>query len=266
MEINLTNNLTVHLDVNNIIEEFPKDLHEILKDQLVGVYLTGSLTYGDFNRSSSDIDFLVVLRDSLTQTQREQIKDLHCGIAEKYPEWAKRIDCSYITQDMLKYTEPPTKPRPYVNCGFMWDPDPPYGNEWLLNLYVLYECGIALIGPDPKKIIGHPIDIQAVKEASKKDLYQEWEPLLKDSSPLQDSHFQSYVVLTLCRILHRDKHNGVASKKIASSWVKQTYRIPWNQLIEKAEMWKHGQEMGMVDETLSFIKFVIQRIEESEHD
>ncbi len=162
---------------------------------------------------------------------------------------------------MLKNQDPPMQPRPYVNCGQMWEPDPPYGNEWLLNLFVLYECGVAVVGPAPMSILGHPITIEAVREASLKDLHQEWEPLLKDSTPLTDSHLQAYVILTLCRILHRSKNDGVASKKVATAWVKNTYGIAWRDLIEKAELWQHGQMLNETSEILKFIQFTLQEVQ-----
>ncbi len=193
-------NITPFFDINDILAILTKNLKNILKDQLIGVYLTGSLTYGDFDLGSSDIDFLVVLNSALSGELREKVKTLHDQIERQYPKWSKRIECSYITEDMLQCIDPPVKLRPYVNGGKMWNPDPPYGNEWLINLYALYECGIALIGPNPKLLIGHPVDVREVRNASKKDLHQEWKLLLKNPEPLQDSHFQAYAILTLCRI------------------------------------------------------------------
>ncbi len=259
-KIDVAKNITLHEDVNDILMNLTKNLKNVFGNQLIGVYLTGSLTYGDFDRGSSDIDLLVILRNAFSKEQREQVKNIHSKIVEKYPLWTSRIECSYITESMLQNEEPPAIPRPYVNGGQMWNPDPPYGNEWLLNLYVLYDCGIALFGPNPKSLIGHPINIEAVRRASQKDLHQEWEPLLKDSSALKDSHFQAYVILTLCRILHRAKNDNIASKRIASTWVKKNYGNPWSDLIEKAEHWQHGQEMNSINETLQFIQFILQEL------
>jgi hypothetical protein len=247
-------------DISEILAIFCANLRNVFGDQLIGVYLTGSLTYDGFDRGSSDIDLLVVLRSAFSTEQREQVKNIHARIVENHPLWTKRIECSYITEDMLQCEEPPVMSRPYVNGGQMWDPDPPYGNEWLLNLYVLYECGLALFGPTPKLLIGHPIHLAAVREASKKDLHQEWKQLLKDSSALKDSHFQAYAILTLCRILYRAKNDNIASKRIASAWVKKLYGKPWSDLIEKAEDWQYGQEMDSIHETLRFIQFVLQEL------
>lgn len=188
-------NITPYPDVNDLLAMLAADLNDLLGDQLVGIYLTGSLTYGDFDHGSSDIDLLVIVHEPLSQEQRTHVANMHARIDDEYPQWAKRIECSYITKDMPHSVEPPETPRPYVNGGQLWDAAS-YGNEWLLNLYVLYECGIALIGPNPKDLIGYPIDIEEVRRASKNDFHQEWEPLRKDSSSLRkDSHLQAYVIL-----------------------------------------------------------------------
>lgn len=250
---------TRHADINEILSLLVEELGRILGPQLFGLYLTGSLTYGGFARGSSDIDFLAILSRPLTPQQFALIKQAHARIGAKHPTWARRIEGSYITRDMLRYVEPPPQPRPYINEGAFWDPDPRYGNEWLLNLHVLYERGIPLIGPAPNTFLP-PIDIAAVREASRRDLLAEWKPKLTDRVYLENSHHQAYVVLTLCRILHRARNDNVTSKRAAAAWVKQRYGERWRPLVERAERWRHGQTMDAIDETLGFIRFTLDEV------
>lgn len=252
-----------HEDVHGICEMLVENLKRILHERLLGVYLTGSLAYGDFDRDSSDLDFLIVLQDNLSKYGLNEVKAMHVTIAERYPVWAKRIEASYITKEMLHCEKPPKLPRLYVNAGKIWDAAL-YGNEWLLNMHALYEKGKLLFGIEPKKLLGRPIFIDAVKRASKNDFFQEWEPLLRDSSPLKDSHFQTYAVLTLCRILHRDKNDDVVSKKVAAAWVNRVYGLLWKVLIQKALDWRYGLEMNEADEILGFIRFTSQQLGNSD--
>ncbi|MDO8470884.1 MAG: DUF4111 domain-containing protein [bacterium] len=261
MEIADIKKLTPYQDVNDVLVTLTQGVHDILGDELVGLYLTGSLTYGDFNPESSDIDFLAIMSHTLSREKLEQIENMHTYIGENHTKWAKRIEGSYITKDMIEKAQPPQKPttpRTYVNEGKVRPAI--YGNEWTINLHVLYEHGIALIGPDPRVLI-NPVSIDAVREASKRDLHEEWEPKLKDASWLQNSHYQAYVILTMCRILYRAKHDNVASKKVASTWAKNELGEPWSDLIQKAEQWHHGQEMNSADETAAFIRFVIHKFQ-----
>jgi hypothetical protein len=246
-------------DVNDLLAFFAKSLKAILGEQLFGLYLTGSLTYDDFDRGSSDIDFLAVLNQVLSGENRNRVKRAHAHIASRYPIWAKRIEGSYVTREMLGSMHPPGTPRPYINEGRFWDPDPSYGNEWLINLYALCQRGVSLVGPDPKTFIG-PIDISDVREASKRDLLEEWQPKLRDQSFFSNSHYQAYAILTMCRILHRARNSGLASKRIAATWVKRAYGNPWSDLIERAERWQHGRELNAKEETADFIKFTLDQI------
>lgn len=255
--------LTPYQDVNEILVELVKGLDDSLGERLVGFYLTGSLTYGDFDRGSSDIDYLVVMDAEITDHQRSALAALHGDIGVSFPEWRERIEGSYVTRDMLPGTIPPPQGRPYINQGAFWDPDPPYGNEWLLNLYVLRECGLALFGPAPEELIG-PVAIQAVQEASKRDLMEDWLPKAKAAAFFEDSHTQAYVTLTLCRILHRAANDGVASKRAASAWVKETCGEPWRSLIERAEAWSHGEDMNSNAEVRDFIHFTARKVNRHE--
>ncbi len=257
---NHTTAVTPHNDVNTVLAMLTAGLIEVLGDQLVGFYLTGSLTYGDFDRGSSDIDVIAILTEPLSDEQITQITALHAKVAEQFPEWAKRIEANYVTKAMLSSTLPPKEFRPYFNGGKFWNFQ--YGNEWLLNLHVLRDCGVALVGPDPKELLP-PIDIAAVREASKRDLHADWEPKLSSGHPFESpgydtNHLQAYAVLTMCRILHRAKNDEVASKRVASAWSKHTYP-EWKSLIDKAENWQHGKQMNAAQEALDFIRFTVMQ-------
>ena len=58
--------------VRNQIEGFTEHLVRLLGDNLTGIYLHGSLAMGCFNPDRSDIDLLVITRQSMTpETARE---------------------------------------------------------------------------------------------------------------------------------------------------------------------------------------------------
>jgi hypothetical protein len=60
-------------------------------------------------------------------------------------------------------------------------PRAPAGNEWIINHYLLAKHGIALEGPDFNELIP-PIDIQLVRQASARDLFQEWASKIDDGA------------------------------------------------------------------------------------
>ena len=253
---------TKYEDVNKVLELLVEGLTKILEEQLVGVYLTGSLTYGNFNHGSSDIDFLAVLASELTEYQFNKVGELHNRIADKVPHWAKSLEGSYVTVNMMTSVKTPAEERPYVNGGKVIYCA--YGNEWIINLYALQECGKVLYGLGLDDVLPK-VTIEKVREASKKDLLQDWVPKITDpkafNQPMYDSeHLKNYATLTMCRILHRANNDNMASKKVASKWVKETYP-QWKDLIERAEAWEHGKQMGSDDEVKSFMKFTLEQVE-----
>jgi len=260
MEISHIKDLTPYMDVNEIIATLTQEVHGILGDELVGLYLMGSLTYDDFNPERSDIDLLVATKSALSKEKLDEIEAMHARTGEANEKWTKRIECSYVPIEMLENILPPKTPRPYIGEGVFYT-KAPYGNEWLINQYLLYKHGIPLVGPDFKELV-NPIDIKEVQKACVRDLFQEWEPKIKDSKYLQNSHYQSYVVLNLCRILYTVMCGEVVSKKVSSSWAKEEFGSEWGDLIQTAENWQYGTEMKLQDQTVDFIKFVISKVKE----
>ena len=69
----------------------------ILMENLIGFYLFGSLTYGDFNLASSDIDLATaIVNKQLNHRELEQIKHLHEKVNRRYKKWRNRLECSYM--------------------------------------------------------------------------------------------------------------------------------------------------------------------------
>ncbi len=248
--------ITPYRDINDALYFLAEGVRNIFGDSLVGIYLTGSLSYGDFDEGRSDIDLAVVLKEKALPEKIELAKQLHLKADQEYKKWSKKVECSYIPLEMLENILPPKTPRPYVGGGIFY-PEAPYGNEWLINQYSLYKYGIALTGPEFKTLIGS-VDISDVQEANIRDLFEEWEPKITDPVYLEDSHQQSYVVLNLCRILYMAMYGAAGSKKVAASWVKKEYP-QWKDLIETADNWHYGVKMERQKEVIEFIKLAIDK-------
>ena len=84
-----------------MLDDFTKCVEEVLKECVVGVYLMGSLTYGDFIRERSDIDLAVVTRKLISQEKIGQIKLLHIELEQRHAQWKNKID-TYIKDNAEK--------------------------------------------------------------------------------------------------------------------------------------------------------------------
>lgn len=253
-------NITPYPAVNTVLTEWVDGLKGLLDKKIVGLYLSGSLAYGDFVPERSDIDLQAVLRSPLTLDELRAVEQLHKEIERICPEWADRIECSYVPFELMREMYPPATPRPWWGFGTLYA-EAPAGNEWIINHYLLSKHGIALEGPDFDELIP-PIDIQRVRQASARDLFQEWVPKIDDRAWLSNSHYQSYLVLNLCRILHIVVHGEPGSKKVAGQWAKATYP-QWKNLIEEAERWVHGDVMNRKSDAVAFLRFAVERVNET---
>lgn len=255
-------NITPYQDINEILFQISKEVRRIISEKLIGVYLTGSFSYGDFNYDSSDVDLIVIVKEPCTHPEIDQIKALHRKIEAQYPRWAERVECSYTPVEMFKNTLPPKDPRPWYGGGIFYE-EAPYGNEWIINSYLLYKHGIPLMGPDVKELIPL-VSMIEVQKACIRDLFQEWVPKIEDVEWFNNSHYQSYFVMNLCRILYTVICGATASKKVSATWVKKEFGKSCQELIETAENWVYGKEMNARDEAIYFLKFVVEKVKETE--
>src|SRR5215472_11503067 len=102
-------------DVLTVLRALQDGIPRTLGDTLVGLYLTGSLSYGGFDYASSDIDFLALCRQRPSADEIATLAVLHRDIASQTPRWAERLEGSYIWESMLASLAPPSDPRPYIN-------------------------------------------------------------------------------------------------------------------------------------------------------
>ena len=246
--------------INTVLCEWVEGVKRLFGRKIVGLYLSGSLAYGDFVPERSDIDLQAVVQHPLTKDELGSVEQLHRRIEEHCPQWAKRIECSYVPLELMRELTPPATPRPWWGFGTFYA-EAPAGNEWIINHYLLSKHGIALDGPDFNQLIP-PIDIDRVRRASARDLFQEWVPKIDDPEWLSNSHYQSYLVLNLCRILHTVIRGEPGSKKVAGAWAKEIYPH-WKGLIEEAERWTYGDGMRRQADAVAFLRFAVERVNET---
>jgi hypothetical protein len=246
--------------INTVLTEWADGLKRLLGKKIVGLYLSGSLSYGDFVPDRSDIDLQAVVRNPLTEDELQSVEQLHRQIEGRCPQWAGRIECSYVPLELMRELTPPLTPRPWWGFGTLYA-EAPAGNEWIINHYLLSRHGIALAGLDFNELIP-PIEIQDVRQASARDLFQEWVPKIDGGAWLSNSHYQSYLVLNLCRMLNTVIHGEPGSKKVAGEWAKATYP-QWKNLIEEAERWRYGDEMNRKAEAVAFLRFAVEQVNET---
>ncbi|MBO0859744.1 MAG: hypothetical protein J2P21_15040 [Chloracidobacterium sp.] len=132
--------LTPYQDINSILVDWTEKAKKILGENVVGLYLSGSLSYGDFVPERSDIDLQAVVRPPLNQSELNSIEQLHRGLDEQYPAWKGRLECSYVPIELMQEVLPPKISRPWWGFDTLYS-EADAGNEWIINHYFLSKQG-----------------------------------------------------------------------------------------------------------------------------
>ncbi len=87
--------------------------------------------------------------------------------------------------------------------------------------------------------------------------------ILQEPVRIKGRDNQSYVVLTLCRMMYTLHHGTVASKAVSARWAQETLDRRWGPLIERALAERHNPGAATpaedVEGTLEFILYALER-------
>jgi len=247
--------LIKYREINELLQKLLFQIRAILEEKFVGLYIGGSLSSNSFDPETSDIDCYIVTIGILPKQLIQKIEELHQEFYLSNLAFSSKIEASYVPQeDLLNFN--PKATRPYFNEGYFCFGQ--YGSNYLIELKVLRENGITLVGPDIKNLIKE-ISAQNLRLAIQNNLQEYWKNTLKDFSKFGRSDYQVFAILTLCRTLYSLETGKIASKKEAARWAIQKLEANWKSLIEQACAWKPGQEIDKLDETKRFVSYVINR-------
>jgi predicted nucleotidyltransferase len=114
-------NPTPYQDVNTVLNILLTEAKDVLGKQFTGMYLYGSLSSGDFNPDSSDLDFLVVTEDTLPEKIISELETMHNRIWKTGLKWAAKLEGSYVHKDLIRRHDPEGTPCPTVNEGKFYE-------------------------------------------------------------------------------------------------------------------------------------------------
>ena len=250
---------TPYPEVNTLLADLLGGMREVLGEHLLGFYLEGSLANGGFD-AGSDIDFVAVTDAEVTPEQFEALQAMHARLATRDSVWADQLEGSYLSLAALRRYDPALDSHPNLERGpgerLKWVE---HGPGWAIHRWVLRERGIPLHGP-PSQALIDPLAPDDLRRAML-PLMDGWlVHFLEHPGLLSGRGYQSYVVLSLCRMLYTLETGEIASKPLAAEWAARGPARAYSGLIERA--WQGRSSPGLpadaedVAETLDFIRFV----------
>ena len=263
-------------ELRGVLKTFVDEVSAELGENLVGIYLVGSIASGDFDLDS-DVDFLVVTNTELTEANMKALQDIQIKIhgIDCYP--AKHLEGSYISiSDLNDWSTVGQKQLYYFDNGSTTYEHSTHDNQWHVR-WILRERGITLAGQKPETIL-KSIPLNEMFSEIKTTMLQVMK-LFEDeiNRPLSffNSRFgQSFAVLTYCRMLHTLHTGTVQSKKAGVKWAKQFVEPKWVNIIDQAWNEREGvrflvkihqrAELTLLHETLDFIKYAVAQLDNIE--
>jgi hypothetical protein len=246
---------TPYPDVNEVLQLLLTRVKEILKDQFVGMYLYGSLSTGDFNPETSDIDFLFVTSSLLSKDTIAALEGMHKETWATSLKRAGELEGAYVPAELIRRHNDNGPVCPTINEGQFYLA--PLGSDWIIQRHVVREYGVVIEGHDPKELIDF-ISPDEIRRAVLAVLQEWWFPMLYDPSWLRehDGGYHAFAVITMCRVLHALEHGTIVSKPRAVQWARTKLHDPWKRLLDKAvAVSPHETQSNLLAEALDFIRF-----------
>jgi len=262
-EYNLYSYQNCPFEIKTILDKIIEIFKEILEDNLVGIYLHGSLAMGCFNPRFGDIDFLAVVRDKLSLEHRKEIINSILELSKSKHIPPKGIEFNVILNKDLKQLTYPTPfelhysimhrerytDDPDYICGDDFDPD------LAAHITIAFTRGITLYGK-PIKQVFHPIPEEYYIRS-----------ILYDLEDIQTFIQEDPVdgILNLCRVLYYIKEKIISSKDEAGSWAIENLPERFTELAGKAQSCYRGVKNDMKwnkKELSTFTDYMMDKINE----
>ena len=217
-------------EVQPLLDRFVDGLRALLADDLVGIYLHGSLAMGEFHPRTSDVDLLVVVRDPLDLDTKRAVVALTLELAPLAPP--KGLEFSIV---LLRHTQRVVHPTPFeFHASPYWydalrddtvDLMAPSEDPDLAAHFVITRArGVCLAGEPIAEVFGNVPG----------DYY--WASIVEDARSILDDLAGDpvYGILNLCRILAYQHYQLITSKREGGRWATEHLDPRFHDLIQRA--------------------------------
>ncbi|MCK4643466.1 DUF4111 domain-containing protein [bacterium] len=224
--------------IKDILDKIKTGYSDVLRNNLVGIYIHGSIAMNCFNHRSSDVDFLAVVKEKLDLDSKKKIIKLLLDLSDQNP--VNGLEMSIVLQAELKDFKYPTpyelhysnewKQR-YINGTVDYskdDADP----DLAAHLVIVKKRGICLSGKPIREVF-----FEVPKKYYLKSILTDSEWSIGNILKGPDTGtcpVPTYGVLNLCRVLAFIDDGIITSKKEGGEWGLGNLPTKYRQVIERA--------------------------------
>ena len=251
--------------MEELLKDFVNKSKEILKNNLLGIYLHGSAVMGCFNPDKSDLDLIIVVNKSMSDSQKREYMDMVVELNAKGP--AKGIEMSIVTRNACKHFNYPTTFELHFSVGHLeWYKDNP--EDYILKMNGTDKdlaAHFTIIRKRGKCLYGPPIE-EVFSEVPKADYMDSiWFDIAEASEDITEDTM--YLTLNLARVLAFAKDNLVLSKKEGGEWGLKNVPEEYRSLIVDALSEYESNKIPEYDLELAvkYAEYMIKLIRELTH-
>ncbi len=200
----------------SLLDEFTITCKQMIRNDLTGVYLHGSLAMNCFNPAKSDIDILVVIDHEMEDTVKMSFMNKVIELNEKAN--TKGLEISIIQRVYCKPFVYPTPFELHFSASHLkWFKDDPNGyikymkgedKDLAAHITIINTYGNVLFGEDITNVFGQ------VRYEDYIDSI--WFDIKNAKEEITDNPI--YIILNLCRVLAYHQERMVLSKEQGGKW------------------------------------------------
>lgn len=202
--------------LSDLTECFCERSMEILKGNLVGIYLHGSYAMGCFNEAKSDIDLIVVVNNLISDDIKRRYMDMIVDMNGSAPK--KGLELSVVRKEVCKPFVYPTPYELHFSAAHSeWYRKAPWDyiarmngldKDLAAHFTIINHRGKCLCGERIEDVFG-TVDSGYYFDSIREDISNAVEDI-KDNP--------TYVILNLCRVLAYKKQGLILSKREGGEW------------------------------------------------
>lgn len=248
------------LDIDTLINSFVEQSKDILQDNLVGIYLHGSLAMGCFNPQKSDIDLIIVVNEHLSDSIKKEYLDMVVEHNTKAPK--KGIEMSVVLRKACKPFIYPTPFELHFSAGYLdWYKDDP--DDYIREMKGTDKdlaAHFTIINKRGKCLFGLPINEVFAEVPASDYMNSIWHDVEHAKKDIK--HYPMYLTLNLARVLAYKEEGLVLSKKEGAEWAIDKLPTEYHPLIRNAFS-NYTESADIVYDkklTKHYAKYMIRRI------
>ncbi|HVE58667.1 MAG TPA: aminoglycoside adenylyltransferase domain-containing protein [Pyrinomonadaceae bacterium] len=245
-------------NLSELLQAMQNDFPAMLENNLVGIYLWGSLTYAAFDEKCSDVDCIIVTRRDINEREFSEIDEWFAKSLEKN-YWSSKLDLRFVIDG--EFLDKTSK-----CCGYHFGRLVRHGSDGNPIIWLnIGQTGITLWGK-PAREIAPEVSSEVLNDALLLEIEYLKEDLAANAGDSSDLAFfhNSYAILTACRIFYTAHKSALVSKEIAQAWTLENVPEIWHPVINTARKnrlaGKGTKTAKLETDAMEFVGFIESRV------